>query len=121
MSTSRSKWNFKNYLKAAGYEGKEGENENQTLRYFLIYLSMTLKDVGVFSSRYTLLKLFIKNDHVTELSRSKIYDIHDLVAQFGGLLSLFLGVSLLTLVEIFYFLTLRIICNKRLYGAWAGP
>lgn len=67
-----------------------------------------------------MVNLFFKSEHFTELTRSEIYDSFELVAQFGGLLSLFLGISLITFVELLYFLTLRIICNVRLYGDWFG-
>ncbi|XP_063915458.1 pickpocket protein 28-like [Zophobas morio] len=46
----------------------------------------------------------------------------DFLANFGGLLGLFTGFSLLSSVEILYYLSLRLICNIKLYGIryWSG-
>nr|CAI5824716.1 unnamed protein product [Callosobruchus analis] len=51
---------------------------------------------------------------------NELYGPIDFLANFGGLLGLFTGFSLLSLMEIIYFLSLRIWCNMRLYNFWAG-
>lgn len=38
------------------------------------------------------------------------------MANCGGILGLFTGFSFLSIVEIIYFMTLRVICNIRRYG-----
>lgn len=43
--------------------------------------------------------------------RSELYDTMDFIASCGGILSLFMGISLLSFVEIIYFATLRLSCK----------
>lgn len=45
--------------------------------------------------------------------RSELYGTTDFVANCGGLLGLFMGVSLLSVVEAIYYCTLRLGCNLR--------
>lgn len=53
------------------------------------------------------LSVYFKEPQFTVSKRSQAYGITNLIAICGGLLSLFLGVSLLSIVEILYFCTLR--------------
>lgn len=64
---------------------------------------------------------FRKNQYVTT-DRTELFGITDFFANFGGLLGLFIGFSLLSLIELFYYLTIRILCNIKLYGRqnWSG-
>lgn len=50
--------------------------------------------------------------------RNELYGITDFIANCGGLLGLFTGFSLISLVEIFYFVTLRFACNIRKHGRY---
>jgi amiloride-sensitive sodium channel len=52
--------------------------------------------------------------------KSEVKFLVDFLANFGGVLRLFIGFCVLSLMEIFYFLSIRIICNLRLHGHWAG-
>lgn len=45
--------------------------------------------------------------------RSELYGLLDFIGSCGGILSLFMGISLLSVVEIIYFATLRLTCNLR--------
>lgn len=45
--------------------------------------------------------------------RSELYGTLDFIAACGGILSLFMGISLLSVIEIVYFVTLRLTCNIR--------
>ncbi|CAH1098525.1 unnamed protein product [Psylliodes chrysocephalus] len=70
---------------------------------------------------YTVLTLYFKNDHVETKERNEIYGLSDVISNFGGLLGLFTGFSILSFLEILYFLTLRIWGNMRIYGTWINP
>ncbi|RZC42105.1 ASC domain containing protein [Asbolus verrucosus] len=70
---------------------------------------------------YSVLTIYFKVEHFRPMERCELYDLSDLISNFGGLLGLFTGFSVISLVEIIYFLTLRIFCNMRLYGMWSGP
>jgi amiloride-sensitive sodium channel len=54
------------------------------------------------------------------MERKGLYGISDLISNFGGLLGLFTGFSLISLFEILYFLTLRIYYNTKLHAHWSG-
>ncbi|XP_067004779.2 pickpocket protein 28 [Anabrus simplex] len=59
--------------------------------------------------------IFLKDMHVITRKRSELYGASDFLANCGGLLGLFLGFSILSLVEIVYFLSLRLFYNVRRY------
>ncbi|CAG9859505.1 unnamed protein product [Phyllotreta striolata] len=65
--------------------------------------------------------LFFKSSQFIGSERHVLYGPTDFLANFGGLLGLFTGFSILSLMEAIYFLTVRLCCNSRLYGYWAGP
>ncbi|XP_050513889.1 pickpocket protein 28-like isoform X2 [Diabrotica virgifera virgifera] len=64
--------------------------------------------------------IFFKTSDFIYSERNELYGPLDFLANFGGLLGLFTGFSLLSLMEIVYFLTIRICCNVKLYGHWSG-
>ncbi|XP_018335267.1 pickpocket protein 28 [Agrilus planipennis] len=74
---------------------------------------------GVQMTRVT---LFFKEQQFINSERNELYGHTDFFANCGGLLGLFMGFSVLSVVEIIYFLSLRIICNIRKYGHhfWSG-
>ncbi|XP_057659149.1 pickpocket protein 28-like [Diorhabda carinulata] len=65
--------------------------------------------------------LFFKSSQFIPSKRHELYGPTDFLANFGGLLGLFTGFSILSFMEAIYFLTVRLCCNSRLYGYWAGP
>nr|XP_053610910.1 pickpocket protein 28-like [Plodia interpunctella] len=54
--------------------------------------------------------VFFKEPQFITSRRSELYGQTDFLANCGGLLGLFMGFSLLSLAEIIYFLTLRLLC-----------
>lgn len=54
-----------------------------------------------------------KRAQILALKRSPFYQLSDFIANVGGLLGLFIGMSLLSVVEVFYFLTLHLIDKCR--------
>ncbi|ERL91445.1 hypothetical protein D910_08775, partial [Dendroctonus ponderosae] len=64
--------------------------------------------------------IYFKTNHFITTERHELYAILDMLGSFGGLLGLFTGFSILSLMEIIYFLTVRIICNIKLFGNWSG-
>lgn len=61
---------------------------------------------------YSRLTIFFKNSYFVTSRRSELYGSADFLADTGGLLGLFMGVSILSLIEIFYYFTLRVACEK---------
>lgn len=64
--------------------------------------------VSHFSDNETaIMRIFFNKKQFISSKRSKLYGQTELLANFGGLLGFFLGISLLSFVEIIYFFTLR--------------
>lgn len=57
------------------------------------------------------ISIHYKDKKVITLKRSEFYGEAAFLANCGGLLGLFMGFSILSLVEIFYFSTIRMFCN----------
>lgn len=67
------------------------------------------------------LVLYFRTSQFVTSKRHELYGFTDFLANFGGLLGLFTGFSALSLMELLYFLSIRMFCNLRLYGKWYGP
>ncbi|KAG5867982.1 Pickpocket protein 28, partial [Gonioctena quinquepunctata] len=70
----------------------------------------------------TRLSIFFKEQQFITSERNELYGQTDFLANCGGILGLFTGFSFLSIVEIFYFLSLRLMCNVNRYGRhyWSG-
>ncbi|CAH1099297.1 unnamed protein product [Psylliodes chrysocephalus] len=70
----------------------------------------------------TRLTFFFKEQQFITSERNELYGQTDFLANCGGILGLFTGFSFLSIVEILYFLTLRLMCNVKHYGRhyWSG-
>ncbi|CAH1116191.1 unnamed protein product [Phaedon cochleariae] len=66
------------------------------------------------------LVIYFKSGHYIPCVRHELYGHLDFLANVGGLLGLFVGFSLISLLEILYFVSVRIICNMKLYQHWYG-
>lgn len=72
--------------------------------------------------KMTRLTISFKEMQFITSERNELYGSTDFLANCGGLLGLFTGFSFLSMVEMIYFLTLRLICNIRKFGRhfWSG-
>ncbi|KAL3273930.1 hypothetical protein HHI36_015355 [Cryptolaemus montrouzieri] len=68
----------------------------------------------------TQINIFIKTNDILTRERNELYGPTDFISNFGGLLGLFSGFSILSFMEIVYYLTLRIIGNCKKFGRWYG-
>jgi Amiloride-sensitive sodium channel len=66
------------------------------------------------SSQLARFTLFFKEGQFITSKRSELYGRTDFLANCGGLLGLFMGVSLISILEILYFCTIRLACNLRM-------
>ncbi|CAB3239600.1 unnamed protein product [Arctia plantaginis] len=64
-------------------------------------------------TQYSKLEMYFKRSRFVSMHRSELFGLTDFLANIGGLLGLFLGFSFLSLVELFYFLTLRLWCTLK--------
>lgn len=62
-----------------------------------------------FSSSFSRFVVFFKEDQVIPIIRSESHTFTDLLASYGGLVGLFMGASLLSFIELIYYLTIRMI------------
>lgn len=60
------------------------------------------------------LSIFFKENQFLSSKRSELYGTTDFLANVGGLLGLFMGVSTLSFVELVYFCTVRLITNLKM-------
>ncbi|KAF5291426.1 hypothetical protein FQR65_LT01737 [Abscondita terminalis] len=65
---------------------------------------------------------FFKEQQFITSERNELYGFSDFLASCGGLLGLFIGFSSLSIIEIFYFITIRLMTNVKRYGRhfWSG-
>lgn len=55
--------------------------------------------------------MFFQDHEVIGSIRSERYGLVDFISNCGGLLGLFMGVSILSFIEILFYCTIRLICN----------
>ncbi|KAF5300620.1 hypothetical protein FQA39_LY11081 [Lamprigera yunnana] len=73
-------------------------------------------------SHFSRLVVYYKDLQFLTSERNELYGYVDFFSNVGGLLGLFIGFSVTSVVEIIYFLTLRLVCNVKMYGKkyWSG-
>ncbi|KAK4874086.1 hypothetical protein RN001_013446 [Aquatica leii] len=65
---------------------------------------------------------YFKEQQFITSQRNELYGFSDFLASCGGLLGLFIGFSSLSIIEILYFVSLRVLTNIKRYGShfWSG-
>ncbi|EFA05007.2 Pickpocket protein 28-like Protein [Tribolium castaneum] len=99
VETSNSRYYFKEYLDLRNISNNFEEPDKHHFSMLLVYF---------------------KVDQFLSIQRNELYGVSDFIANVGGLFGLFLGFSLISTVEIVYFLTMRIYYNLKLYASWSG-
>ncbi|KAF2890512.1 hypothetical protein ILUMI_15661 [Ignelater luminosus] len=71
---------------------------------------------------FSLLVVYYKEMQFLRSERNELYGYVDFFSNTGGLMGLFIGFSVTSLIETIYFLTLRLGCNIKMYGKrfWSG-
>lgn len=59
------------------------------------------------------LSIMFKDSHFTATKRYELYNYTELLALFGGLLALFFGASILSILEIVYNVVVKLIFTRR--------
>lgn len=60
-----------------------------------------------FSSSFSRLTLSFKMDHLLPAKRMEFYNVASFLSETGGLFGFFVGASMLSFIELIYFITLR--------------
>ncbi|KAM7342302.1 pickpocket protein 28-like [Cochliomyia hominivorax] len=76
-------------------------------------LSATRSEYYYTDVRASRLKIYYMESQFTAIKRAIIYDLTTLIAQCGGIFGLFMGISVLSIIEFIYFFTIRLIYNLR--------
>lgn len=63
---------------------------------------------SIFSATFSHLVVSFRNEWFNAFDRAEKYTWNDILSNIGGLCGLFMGASLLSIVELLYYLTLRI-------------
>ncbi|CAH0559466.1 unnamed protein product [Brassicogethes aeneus] len=78
--------------------------------------------VSVTSKSFTRVHVFFRSNLFIYYKRNDLYDLTTFLSNYGGLFGLFFGISILSLVELFYFFCIRFFCNFQLHGRnWLFP
>lgn len=84
------------------------EADKRETKFFDFPLAMIKTDQnGTIDYDMTKLVITFKDSEFFAMKRSELYGLTDFIANCGGLLGLFMGISLLSFAEIFYFFTVR--------------
>lgn len=89
---------------------------NQNPGNLIIYIRQTATSsatIFLFREKWSELTISFKENQFIPSRRSELYGVNDFIASCGGLLGLFLGVSILSIVEVIYYCTLRLGCALR--------
>lgn len=62
---------------------------------------------------FATISIFFKDSQFLTSQRSELVGLNDFVSSCGGLLGLFMGVSILSIVELAYYASLRLFCSMR--------
>ncbi|XP_037826364.1 pickpocket protein 28-like [Lucilia sericata] len=64
-------------------------------------------------TRISRLNIHFRETQFTAIKRTVLYDLTQLIANCGGIFALFMGVSMLSLIELIYFFSVRLVNNFR--------
>ncbi|XP_073985653.1 pickpocket 26 isoform X2 [Rhodnius prolixus] len=92
------------------YDAETSQADFEVENVFRSYNDNLTEIVGSSMARVS---VFFKDMQFTTSRRSELFGLVDFLANCGGLLGLFCGVSLLSLVEIIYYVTLRLWGNMK--------
>lgn len=62
------------------------------------------------------MSIFFKEKQFIASHRSELYGTTDFLANCGGLIGLFMGMSILSIVEMLYYCTLRLACKLKAHS-----
>uniref|UniRef100_A0A182PGQ2 Pickpocket n=1 Tax=Anopheles epiroticus TaxID=199890 RepID=A0A182PGQ2_9DIPT len=72
-----------------------------------------VKDKQYAKENLALIYIFVKDTYYRSFTKGELVGFTDFLSNVGGLLGLFLGFSIISLIEVIYFVTLRPYCAKR--------
>ncbi|XP_055382467.1 pickpocket protein 28-like [Condylostylus longicornis] len=95
------------------YEAEISQADYDFVSQFEAYMSSSYLDDHP-GTQMARLSIFFKEAQFLTSKRSELYGTTDFLANCGGLLGLFMGVSALSIIELVYFCTVRLITNLKM-------
>ncbi|KAF2896997.1 hypothetical protein ILUMI_09180, partial [Ignelater luminosus] len=112
-SSNESRCNCLPSCTSIKYNTESSQSDYNWQKVFMAYKENFSEYPGV---QMTRLFFFFKEQQFFTSERHELYATVDFLDNCGGLLGIFIGFSLLSISEIFYFLTFRLFCNIRRHG-----
>ncbi|XP_020297428.1 pickpocket protein 28-like [Pseudomyrmex gracilis] len=94
-------------------------SQNKLLSSFNTEKRYVKKDLKYFTKNIAVVHLFFVDSQFTKYVKNELFGFIDFLSSTGGLLGLFMGFSFLSVMEIVYFLTIRLV--SRWYNARRKP
>lgn len=76
--------------------------------------SVPVDETEFHDAKLSKVSIFFKEEEFPVSKRSELYSGFELVGTIGGLLGLFMGISVLSVLEVIYYFTLRLFCISRM-------
>ncbi|CAG9767257.1 unnamed protein product [Ceutorhynchus assimilis] len=95
------------------YNAETSQADFMWQNLFQAYKANMSEFPGVMMTR---INIFFKEQQFITSERNELYGQVDFLANCGGILGLFTGFSFLSIVEVIYFLSLKLMCNVKKYG-----
>uniref|UniRef100_A0A1B0D0V6 Uncharacterized protein n=1 Tax=Phlebotomus papatasi TaxID=29031 RepID=A0A1B0D0V6_PHLPP len=89
-------------------------------KFDLIQHKMFLWEKNRSQVNEVLIRIYFQRNTFIPFQRSELYGLTEFLASCGGILGLFMGVSVLSLAELFYFFPIRYLWNRSLEKSMAG-
>lgn len=90
-------------------------------KFDLIQHKMFLWEKNRSQVNEVLIRVYFQRNTFIPFQRSELYGLTEFLASCGGILGLFMGVSVLSLAELFYFFPIRYLWNRSLDRPMARP
>lgn len=81
---------------------------NERIGFHNANVSVIMIHINCFSVTFSTLIVTFNDETFIPMTRTELHTLDDFIATFGGLFSLFIGASILSIVELIYYSTIRI-------------
>ncbi|CAL8109748.1 unnamed protein product [Orchesella dallaii] len=101
------------FVTSADFPNQPQANQTKMIREAILEGHTHLNDIAYVSGSISVVRVFFRESSIMQYKRDELFTWEDFVSNLGGVMSLCLGFSILSLVEVFYFFTMRMSIDKR--------
>lgn len=83
-------------------------------KYYAAASGVTVPESTFYDAKLSKVSIFFKEEEFYVSKRSELYSVFELVGTIGGLLGLYMGISVLSVLELIYYFSLRMFCISRM-------